>query len=376
LSEDQTQKLVKDLEERAKKLGFDSFGISDAKTNKRQKKRLDDAIKAGWHGDMEWLADTALRRASPKGLWGDVKSIIMLGINYAPEQNPLPLLEKKTKGNISVYARNRDYHDIIKGRLKELASLLARRANADVKVFVDTAPVMEKPLAQAAGLGWQGKHSVVVSCEFGSWIFLGAIFTNVELPSSTPEEEKCGSCTKCLDICPTNAFPAPFKLDASKCLAYYNNEHKGHIPLEFRTPMGNRIFGCDDCLAICPWNKFAKTSAEIKLQAREELKEPELAMLVNLDDVNFRKLFAGSPVKRLGHARFIRNVLIAIGNSGDKSLLEAVTGRLEDGEPLIRAMAIWAFRSLINEVEIAEIKAHYLASEANPQVAKEWSEKL
>ncbi len=369
-------KLVRDLRHRAKKLGFDSFGITCAKTNQDLAKNLDIALKAGWHGDMEWLADTALRRASPKGLWPEVKSVIMLGLNYAPKENPLPLLKQKSIGNISVYAKNRDYHDIIKGRLKELASLLARGADADVKVFVDTAPVMEKPLAQAAGLGWQGKHSVLVSREFGSWLFLGAIFCDVELPADEPQVEHCGSCTKCLDICPTNAFPAPFKLDATKCLAYYNNEYKGHIPLQFRTPMGNRIYGCDDCLAICPWNKFASQSKEIKLQTRKELEKPNLADLIILDDMAFRKLFSGSPIKRLGHTRFIRNVLIAAGNSNDKSLLDEVKARLTSEEPLIRAMAIWAFRSLANDVEIAKEKSRYFIKETDPIVAKEWSESL
>jgi epoxyqueuosine reductase len=369
-------KLVKDLRLRAEKLGFDSFGITCANTNPNLAKNLDIALKAGWHGDMEWLANTALRRTSPKGLWPEVKSVIMLGLNYAPTENPLPLLKQKSKGNISVYARNRDYHDIIKGRLKELASLLARGADANVKVFVDTAPVMEKPLAQAAGLGWQGKHSVLVSREFGSWLFLGAIFCDVELPADEPQIERCGSCTKCLDICPTNAFPAPFKLDATKCLAYYNNEYKGHIPLQFRTHMGNRIYGCDDCLAICPWNKFATISKEMKLQARKDLEEPKLAELINLDDKAFRELFSGSPIKRLGHTRFIRNVLIAVGNSNDKSLLEGVKTRLKSKEPLIRAMAVWAFRSLASEVEIAKEKSKYLAGETDPIVATEWSENL
>ncbi len=376
LSEKKKLKLVDDLQVRAEKLGFDSFGIAPATTNPKLAKQLNEALTAGWHGDMEWLKDTALRRTSPKALWPEVKSIIMLGVNYAPSENPLPLLEQKSIGNISVYARNRDYHDIIKGRLKELAGLLARYANADVKVFVDTAPVMEKPLAASAGIGWQGKHSVLVSREFGAWLFLGAIFTNIELPVSQEQKQGgstlCGSCTKCLDICPTNAFPAPFQLDATKCLAYYNNEYKGHIPLQYRTAMGNRIYGCDDCLAICPWNKFASATKEIKLQGRKDLQTPKLAELVILDDKTFRKLFAGSPIKRLGHACFIRNVLIAIGNSADKSLLTLVEKRLDDDAPLIRAMAIWAFRALAEKSEVKQKRALFQQSETDPEVAKEW----
>ncbi len=375
ISEKKKLKLVGDLKSRAEKLGFDSFGIAPAATNPKLAKQLDRALNSGWHGDMAWLKDTALRRASPKALWPEVQSVIMLGINYAPTENPLPLLEKKSVGNISVYARNRDYHDIIKGRLKELASLLARKANADVKVFVDTAPVMEKPLAQSAGIGWQGKHSVLVSREFGAWLFLGTIFTNIQLPLSQKQSDDtlCGSCTKCLDICPTNAFPAPFQLDATKCLAYYNNEFKGHIPVQYRALMGNRIYGCDDCLAICPWNKFASATKEIKLQARKDLQAPKLAELVLLDDKSFRKLFSGSPIKRLGHACFIRNVLIAIGNSEDRNLLSLVEKRLDDDEPLIRAMAIWAFRALASKSNIEQKKALFQQSESDQEVAKEWS---
>src|SRR5690606_6587936 len=263
-------------------------------------------------------------------------------INKGPEDDPMALLAEPGVGIISAYARNRDYHEIIKGRLKELAGLLARRLSAEVKVFVDTAPLMEKPLAEAAGLGWQGKHSVLVSRDFGSWLFLGAILTSAELPVDQPHEESCGSCTRCLDICPTNAFPAPFRLDARKCLAYYSVEHKGQIPRELRRPMANRIYGCDDCLAVCPWNKFASVSREARLRSRPELERPALAELVTLDDAGFRTLFSGSPVKRIGHARFMRNVLIGIGNSGDLSLVPAVLARLGDPSPLVRGAAIWA----------------------------------
>ncbi len=366
------QKLVLKLRQRAKKLGFDCFGITGASSSPEINNQLKYALSQGWHADMVWLEDSPKRRANPKELWSEVKSIIMLGVNYAPNYDPLEALENKSKGNISAYARNRDYHDIIKGRLKELAGLLARLEGAKVKVFVDTAPVMEKPLAQAAGIGWQGKHSVLVSRKFGSWLFLGAIYTNIELPHAKPSKEKCGSCTKCLDICPTNAFARPFQLDASKCLAYYNNEHKTHIPLEFRTPMGNRIFGCDDCLAICPWNKFAKATSEIKLQARADLSDLDLGELLALDDRSFRKFFSGSPIKRLGHARFIRNVLISAGNSGDRNLLDAVQSRLDDEQPLIRAMAIWALSKLSLREEFLYYRNRFLALEQDLEVAKEW----
>jgi len=366
------QKLVLQLQQRAKKLGFDQFGIVKPDRSSDNYIQLKHALKNGFHGDMAWLEDRPKRRASPKELWPDVKSIIMLGLNYTPKENPLELLKRKSKGNISAYARNRDYHDIIKGRLKELAGILANKDGAEVKVFVDTAPVMEKPLAQGAGIGWQGKHSVLVSRESGSWLFLGAIFTNIELIYSEPEKQKCGTCIKCLTICPTNAFPKAFVLDASKCLAYYNNEHKSHIPLEFRAPMGNRIFGCDDCLAICPWNKFAKVTSEIKLQQRAELAAPDLRELLALNDAAFRKFFSGSPIKRLGHSRFIRNVLIAVGNSEDKSLIKAVKQHLSDEQPLIRAMAIWALSQLVAKQEFLSEKTHFLPNEQDLQVAKEW----
>ena len=353
-------------------LGFDSFGIAPADARPDLPEKLNAALAAGWHGDMAWMADTAERRGSPTQLWAGAKSIIVLGINYGPESDPLALLGEPTLGAISVYARNRDYHEIIKGKLKELAGLLARRSGAEVKVFVDTAPLMEKPMAEAAGLGWQGKHTVLVSREFGSWLFLGAILTAAELPLDKPHAESCGSCTKCLDICPTNAFPAPFQLDARRCLAYLSVEHKGQIPLEFRVPMGNRIYGCDDCLAVCPWNKFASVSREARLRARDELERPALADLVQLDDAGFRALFAGSPVKRIGLARFLRNVLIGIGNSADIGLLPLVEARLADESALVRGAAIWALRRLAPERATA-LSQTYLLREDNPDVASEWT---
>ncbi len=366
------EKLVAELRRRAAALGFDSFGIAPADARPDLPAKLNAALAAGWHGDMEWMEETAERRAQPKGMWPEARSVIVLGINYGPESDPLALLGEKSQGSISVYARNRDYHEIIKGKLKELAGLLARKSGAQVKVFVDTAPLMEKPLAEAAGLGWQGKHTVLVSRDFGSWLFLGAILTSAALPGDRPHAESCGSCTKCLDICPTNAFPAPFQLDARKCLAYLTVEHKGQIPLAFRVPMGNRIYGCDDCLAVCPWNKFASVSREARLRAREEFERPPLADLVRLDDAGFRALFAGSPIKRIGLARFLRNVLIAIGNSGDLSLVPLVEARLEDDSPLVRGAAIWALRRLDPE-RAGALRLALMARESDSAVKAEWT---
>ncbi|WP_375598804.1 tRNA epoxyqueuosine(34) reductase QueG [Devosia sp. Naph2] len=366
-----TEMLVTELKTRAQALGFDAFGIASADARPDLPEKLHTALAQGWHADMDWMAETEERRGDPRRLWDQARSVILLGVNYGPEIDPMDLLKDKSVGNISAYARNRDYHDIIKGRLKELAGLLARRAGADVKVFVDTAPLMEKPLAEAAGLGWQGKHSVLVSRTFGSWLFLGAILTDMELPTDQPHAESCGSCTRCLDICPTNAFPAPFRLDARKCLAYYSVEHKGPIPREFRRPMGNRIYGCDDCLAVCPWNKFASISREAKLRSRPEFERPALAELVQLDDTGFRVLFAGSPVKRIGHARFLRNALICIGNSDDLGLLPLVEARLGDPSPLVRGAAIWALRRL--DAERAEsLRLDRLAQESDSDVRTEW----
>ncbi|MFP9135701.1 tRNA epoxyqueuosine(34) reductase QueG [Devosia sp. XGJD_8] len=366
------QTLVAELRARATALGFDSFGIAAANARPDLPAKLDAALAAGWHGDMDWMAETAERRGSPNGMWPEAKSVILLGINYGPETDPLAILGEKSLGSISVYARNRDYHEIIKGKLKEIAGLLARRTAAEVKVFVDTAPLMEKPLAEAAGLGWQGKHTVLVSREFGSWLFLGAILTSAELPADAPHAESCGSCTRCLDICPTNAFPAPFQLEARRCLAYLTVEHKGPIPVEFRAPMGNRIYGCDDCLAVCPWNKFASISREARLRARPELERPALAELVQLDDARFRALFAGSPIKRIGLARFLRNALIAIGNSDDATLIPLVEARLDAGDALVRGAAVWALRRLA-PARAAELSLAYRARESDSSVMGEWT---
>ncbi|MBI4920907.1 MAG: tRNA epoxyqueuosine(34) reductase QueG [Devosia nanyangense] len=368
--------VLAELRARARALGFDAFGVTTADARPDLRAKLDAALAQGWQDGMEWMAETAERRAAPSALWDGVRSVIMLGLNYGPDRDPMETLGQHDRGTISVYARNRDYHEIIKGKLKELAGLLARRTGAEVKVFVDTAPVMEKPLAEAAGLGWQGKHTVLVSRAFGSWLLLGAIFTSADLPADAPHEESCGTCRRCLDICPTNAFPAPFQLDARRCLSYLNIEHKGPIPLEFRVAMGNRIYGCDDCLAVCPWNKFASVAKEARLKARDELNAPALADLVQLDDVGFRTLFASSPIKRIGHARFLRNVLIAVGNSADPSLAPLARARLSDDDPLVRGAAVWATRRLAAPDGAERLALDFLARETDISVRSEWTQDL
>ena len=321
---------------------------------------------------MDWMAETRDRRADPRVLWSEVRSIVVLGMNYAPPGDALASLAKPSCGNISVYARHRDYHDVIKGRLKMLASWLVAQAGGDVKVFVDTAPVMEKPLAQAAGLGWQGRHSNLVSRELGSWFFLATIFTTLDLEAAAPEKDHCGSCHACLDACPTDAFPAPYRLDARRCISYLTIEHKGHIAAEFRTAIGNRIYGCDDCLAACPWNKFAQAAREAKLVARPDLEAPKLAELAQLDDAGFRQFFSGNPVKRIGHARFLRNVMIAIGNSGDRSLAPQVRNGLTHVSPLVRAMAVWAAARVMDADELQQCARDLAVRETDPDVCAEW----
>jgi len=333
--------------------------------------RLKEAIAAGHHGTMGWLAGNAERRGSPKTLWPEVRSIIMLGMNYGPDADPLATLADRQAGTISVYARNRDYHDLIKGALKRIAQQFAARAGADVKVFVDTAPVMEKPLAEAAGLGWQGKHTNLVSREHGSWLLLGAIFTDAELLPDAAEPDRCGSCRACVDVCPTGAFPAPYRLDARRCISYLTIEHKGPIPGELRPLIGNRIYGCDDCLAVCPWNKFAAASAEVKLQARSDLIAPRLEDLVRLGDADFRQKFSGSPIKRIGRGRFVRNVLIAIGNSGEPALAAEAERLLDDAEPEVRGAAVWALSRLKGRAELSAAAARRMA-ESDPDVLAEW----
>jgi len=368
--------IVDEIRARAHRLGFDAFGITAASARPDLRQRLEAAVAQGWYGDMDWMGETTDRRASPRALWDEARSVIMLGVNYGPDSDPLETLARRDRGTISVYARNDDYHELIKGRLKEIAILLKRRSGAEVKVFVDTAPVMEKPLAEAAGLGWQGKHTVLVSREHGSWLFLGAIFTTAELPVDAPHEESCGSCQRCLEVCPTNAFPAPFQLDARRCLSYLNIEHKGPIPREFRVAMGNRIYGCDDCLAVCPWNKFASASREARLQARDDLNAPALHDLVALEEAGFRALFARSPIKRIGRGRFLRNVLIAIGNSGDAGLVAAARARLSDPDPLVRGAAVWAVRRLVPAQEASRLALDFLPRESDTTVRLEWTSEL
>ncbi|ACK52566.1 iron-sulfur cluster binding protein [Methylocella silvestris BL2] len=339
--------------------------------------RLAEWVEAGFAGEMDWMAETAERRAEPARIFPQARSAIMLGVNYGPAEDPLAGLAQKSAGNLSVYARNRDYHDLIKGRLKQLAGFLsaaARGAGLDapqIKVFVDTAPVMEKPLAQAAGLGWQGKHTNLVSREFGSWLFLGSIFTSLDLPANEPERDHCGNCSACLDICPTQAFVGPYVLDARRCVSYLTIEHKGHIAREFRDKIGNRIYGCDDCLAVCPWNKFAQDAREIALQSRDDLRAPPLAKLLRLNEAAFRTLFSGSPVKRIGFARFMRNVLIAAGNSGAAELSEEVVRHLPSPSPLVRAMAVWALSRLAPD-SLADHGA-LATRETDVDVRREWA---
>jgi epoxyqueuosine reductase len=322
---------------------------------------------------MDWLAATTARRADPRALWAEVRSVVMLGVNYGPGVDPLAVLKERTRGAISVYAQGDDYHEIIKPRLKALARWLIAQAGGDVKVFVDTAAVMEKPLAQRAGLGWQGKHTNLVSRDFGAWLFLGAIFTTLELPFDQAEADHCGSCGACLDACPTAAFDAPYKLDPRKCISYLTIEHKGPIPRELRAAMGNRIYGCDDCLAVCPWNKFAQAGREAKLSARNELRAPALAELAGLDDAAFRALFRKSPVKRTGRDRFVRNVLIAIGNSGEPGLAAHAEALLGDASPLVRGAAIWALTRLLPPAEVASLAARDRPDETDASVLAEWA---
>jgi epoxyqueuosine reductase len=364
------QRLKDALIARAKALGFDAIGITSPDALTGAPARLAHWLEAGHHGDMGWMEERRAERAEPAALWREVRSIIMLGVNYAPDSDPMADLGKGDLATLSVYARRRDYHDVIKGRLKELAGFFAAKAAVDVKVFVDTAPVMEKPLAAAAGLGWQGKHTVLVSRTHGNWLFLGAIYTTAELPPDAPAPDACGSCRRCLDICPTDAFPAPYQLDARRCISYLTIEHKGVIDAALRPGIGNRVFGCDDCLAVCPWNKFAETAHETKLALRHDLAGLKLADLAALDDAAFRALFAGTPVKRTGRDRFIRNVMIAIGNSGDISLAAIAEAGLSDTSPLVRGMAIWALARL----DPARLAGHaaLMEGESDPDVRAEW----
>jgi epoxyqueuosine reductase len=361
------------LRAKARQEGFSGIRIASADAGPKQTERLRSFIGQNYHGDMEWLATTAERRATPKVLWPEAKSAIVFAMNYGQGIDAMQRLNAKSQGVISVYALNRDYHDVVKGKLKKIATWFASVAKAEVKVFVDTAPLMEKPLAHAAGLGWQGKHTNLLSRELGSWFFIGTILTDMVLPPDEPEIDHCGSCHACLDICPTKAFPAPYQLDARRCISYLTIEHKGHIDREFRKPMGNRIFGCDDCLAVCPWNKFASVASEAKLKAREDLISPGLDDLAVLDDAAFRKLFSGSPVKRVGRNRFVRNVLIAIGNSGNKNFIPVAEHLLIDPSPLVRAMAVWALAQLMPAQDFQRARDMHAMTEPDLAVKAEWS---
>ncbi|MDQ4136976.1 MAG: tRNA epoxyqueuosine(34) reductase QueG [Pseudomonadota bacterium] len=358
--------------ERAQALGFDIVRVARPDAVPLARERLEAWLSEGYHGSMEWMAETAERRADPRALWPDVKSVVVLGLNYGPDTDPLATLPLKDRGTIAVYARTRDYHDVIKSKLKEAAGYLAARGGSDVKVFVDTAPVMEKPLAEAAGLGWQGKHTVLVSRQYGNWLFLGVIFTTAELPADEPERSRCGSCRRCLDICPTAAFPSPYRLDARRCISYLTIEHKGPIPADLRKGIGNRIFGCDDCLAVCPWNKFAQKGREARLAQREDLASPRLADLARLDDAAFRAHFTGTPIKRTGRDRFVRNVLIAIGNSGDPMLAAEAVRLLDDPSPLVRGMAVWAAARLLPPQTLADLATGRCEVETDADVRQEW----
>ncbi len=357
---------------RARVLGFSAVGVAPADIGPAAAAGLMGFLAQGFHGDMEWLAARAQERATPQGLWPAAKSAVVLAMNYGSPSDPRALLAETDRGAVSVYARNRDYHDEAKKRLRQLARWMAETYGCQVKLFVDTAPVMEKPLAQAGGLGWQGKHTNLVSREFGSWLFLGEIFTDLDLAPDTAETDHCGTCHDCLDACPTNAFPAPHQLDARRCISYLTIENKGHIAAEFRQAIGNRIYGCDDCLAACPWNKYAVRTADYAFLPRVELTAPKLADLAGLDDAGFRQVFSGSPIKRIGRDRFVRNVLIAIGNSGDAKLIPVAETLAVDASPLVRAMAAWALKRLMSAPDFAALAARH-AAEADEAVRAEWA---
>jgi epoxyqueuosine reductase len=327
-------------------MGFDAIGFCQAGLGPEARERLTDFLQAGYHGDMGWLAARADQRSHPQSLWPDARSVIVVALSYAPEGDPLAITMQRSKGAISVYARNHDYHDLIKGKLKHLGQFMVSRFACRVKVFVDTAPVMEKPIAQNSGLGWQGKHTNLVSRSHGSWLLLGEIYTAMELKPDEPTEDHCGSCSRCLDVCPTKAFPAPYQLDATRCISYLTIEHRGSIPHDLRTAIGNRIYGCDDCLAVCPWNKFAQPTPHESLKGRDVLTAPPLAELAALDDKHFRSMFSGSPIKRIGRNRFVRNVMIAIGNSGDRALRPSAEALRLDPDPIVAEAADWALEQL------------------------------
>jgi epoxyqueuosine reductase len=357
------------LEAEARALGFAGFGVCapDAVAEAGAKLRL--WVAEGRHGEMAWMADRLDWRADPAALWPAARSVVMLAEPYPPACDPLAALATPERAAISVYAQGADYHDVVKRKLKRLGRWLIEAAGGEIKVFVDTAPVMEKPLAEAAGLGWRGKHTNLVSRDLGSWFFLGALFTTLDLARDAPHADRCGACRRCLDVCPTAAFPAPWQLDARRCVSYLTIELKGPIPRPLRPLIGNRIYGCDDCLAVCPWNKFAGAAREIAYAPRPELSRPRLADLAALDDAAFRSVFAGSPVKRIGRARFLRNVLIALGNAGDRRLAPVAAARLDDAEPLVRGAAVWALSRLLDGPAFAALRR----DDPDPEVAAEWA---
>ncbi|HVJ35522.1 MAG TPA: tRNA epoxyqueuosine(34) reductase QueG [Terriglobia bacterium] len=361
-----------EIKAEALKLGFDAVGFAPATLAETARQDLAQFIEEGRHGEMQWLEDKAERRGDPKVLWPEACSVIVLGLNYAPANDPFDFKERPETGNISVYARHRDYHDTVKKKLKALGRWMAERYDCGIKVFVDTAPVMEKPLAQQARLGWQGKHTNLVSRDFGSWLFLGEVYTTLDLGADEPEADHCGSCHRCLDICPTQAFTGPYRIDARRCISYLTIEHKGPIPRDLRPLMGNRIYGCDDCLAICPWNKYAQVSAQSDFQPRGALTAPRLRELAALDDETFRALFTASPIKRIGRDRFLRNVLTAIGNSGHRDLADCAINLLEDPSPLVRGAAIWALSRLVERPGIEQEAARFRAAERDESVRAEW----
>ncbi len=367
------EKTKDEIAGRARALGFDRVGFAAPDPPPEAAENLAAYIDQGRHGDMDWMVRNAERRADPQVLWPEVGTIIAVGLNYGPAGDPLSLLAHPERGAVSVYARGGDYHKLMKSRLKRLARGIAETYGAQVKVFVDTAPVMEKPAAMRAGLGWQGKHTNLVSRQLGSWLFLGEVFTDLQLPPDVAEEDHCGACRACLDVCPTAAITAPYELDPRACISYLTIEHKGHIAQEFRAAMGNRIYGCDDCLAVCPWNKFARPTREPALLPRAQLVAPRLGDLAALDDESFREVFAGSPVKRTGRDRFVRNVLIAIGNCGDGSLAPRAEALLGDASPLVRAMAVWACARLLSGAAFARLRQARLAGEADAYVRAEWA---
>jgi epoxyqueuosine reductase len=356
---------------KAAELGFDQVGFAAADADPVCAEHLATYLADGRHGEMGWMAETEARRASPQGLWPEARSVIVLAANYGPADDPLAAHARRDRGAVSVYARNKDYHDTVKKRLKQLARWLVESRGGELKVFVDTAPVMEKPLAARAGLGWQGKHTNLVSRRFGSWLFLSEIYTSLEIAPDPAHPDLCGSCRACIRACPTDAFTGEGRIDARRCISYLTIEHNGHIDAELRARMGNRIYGCDDCLAVCPWNKFASPTREPDYLPRIELIAPRLTELADLDDAGFREVFSGSPVKRVGRDRFVRNVLIAIGNGADPALAAAAERLLGDASPLVRAMAVWALRRL-QPARAAALRDTHLAAEPDEAVRREW----